>query len=176
MPKMWALTVWRLKHGHRVTLTMQAAKAWQQHLRLPTTGSAGTYLTACLLQKRQNVSSSFITLDKKNNMSRLWRREEFLKICIEKGLAENAQAIEVTIPVKKSQKTRYNLHPESFFVSRLWGRWPDGVAINKALQIEYITEFKRSRDRQWWEITKGKRSRSKWTAHIRKLRWYTYDV
>jgi len=70
---------------------MQAAKAWQQHLRLPTTGSAGTYLTACLLQKRQNVSSSFITLDKKNNISRLWRREEFLKICIEKGLAENAQ-------------------------------------------------------------------------------------
>jgi len=28
----------------------------------------------------------------------------------------------VTIPVKKSQETRYNLDPGSFFVNRFWGR------------------------------------------------------
>jgi len=28
--------------------------------------------------------------------------------------------IEVTTPVKKSQETRYNLDPESFFVNRFW--------------------------------------------------------
>jgi len=53
----------------------------------------------------------------------------------------------VTIPVKKSQEARYNLDPESFFVNRFWGRRPDGFAINEALQIGYILEFKRSTDR-----------------------------
>ena len=49
----------------------------------------------------------------------------------------------MTIPVKKSQEARYNFDPESFF----WGRRPDGVAINEALQIVYMLEFKRSTDR-----------------------------
>jgi len=53
----------------------------------------------------------------------------------------------VTIPVKKSQKTRYNLDPGSFFVNRYWGRRPDGVATNEALKIVYMLEFKRSTDR-----------------------------
>jgi len=53
----------------------------------------------------------------------------------------------VTIPVKKRQETRYNLDPGSFFVNRFWGRRPDGVAINEALKIVYILEFKRSTDR-----------------------------
>jgi len=53
----------------------------------------------------------------------------------------------VTIPVKTSQKARNNLDPESFFVIRFWGRRPDGFAINEALQIGYILEFKRSTDR-----------------------------
>ena len=53
----------------------------------------------------------------------------------------------MTIPVKKSQDTRYNPDPASFFVNRFWGRRPDGIAINEALQIEYILEFKRSTDR-----------------------------
>jgi len=61
--------------------------------------------------------------------------------------AENAKDIEVTTPVKKSQQAWYNLNPESFFVNRVWGRRPDGVAINVALQIEYILEFERSTDR-----------------------------
>ena len=39
------------------------------------------------------------------------------------------------------------LNPESFFVNRFWGRRPDRVAINEALQIEYIFEFKWSTDR-----------------------------
>jgi len=53
----------------------------------------------------------------------------------------------VTIPVKKSQETRYNLDPGSFFVNRFWGRRPDGVAINEALKIVCVLEFKRSTDR-----------------------------
>jgi len=53
----------------------------------------------------------------------------------------------VTIPVKKSQETQYNLDPESFFVNRFWGRRPDGVAINEALKIVYFLEFQRSTDR-----------------------------
>ena len=47
----------------------------------------------------------------------------------------------------KSQETRYNVDPGSFFVYRFWGRRPDGVASNEALQIVYILEFKRSTDR-----------------------------
>ena len=58
----------------------------------------------------------FVMLDKGSDMSTLWRREEFLKICSKEELAEKAQDIEVTIPVKKSQEARYNLDPESFFV------------------------------------------------------------
>jgi hypothetical protein len=80
-------------------------------------------------------------------MSTLWRREEFLRICSKEEFAEKVQDIEVTIPVKKSQETQYNLDPGSFFVFRFWGRRPDGVAINEALKIVYILEFKRSTDR-----------------------------
>ena len=89
----------------------------------------------------------FFTLDKKSNMSTLWRREEFRKICSKEDLAEKAQDIEVTIPVKKGQESRYKLKPESFFVNRFWGWQPDGFAIHEALQIGYILEFKRSTDR-----------------------------
>ena len=74
-------------------------------------------------------------------MSTLWRREEFLRICSKKDLAEKAQDIEGTMIVKKSQETRYNLDPVSFFVNRFWGRRPDGVAINEALKILYISKF-----------------------------------
>jgi len=90
----------------------------------------------------------FVTLDKESNMSTLWRREEFLRICSKEELAEKAQDIEVTIPVKKSQEARYNLDPGSFFVNRFWGRRLDGVAINEALKIVYILEFKQSTDRE----------------------------
>jgi len=60
----------------------------------------------------------FVTLDKENNMSTLWRREEFLRICSKEELAEKSQDMEVTKPVKKSQETQYNLDPGSFFVNR----------------------------------------------------------
>ena len=63
-----------------------------------------------------------VTLDKESNMSTLWRREEFLRICSKEELVEKAQDIEVTILLKKSQETRYNLDPGSFFVNRFWGR------------------------------------------------------
>ena len=47
----------------------------------------------------------------------------------------------------KSQEKRYNLDLGSFCVNRFWGRRPDGAAINEALKIVYILEFKRSTDR-----------------------------
>jgi len=74
---------------------------------------------------------------------------------------EKAQDIEVTMPVKKSQEARYNLDPESFFVNRFWGRRPDGVTINEALQIEYILEFKRLTDRDEGFLEVPRKSRSK---------------
>jgi len=55
--------------------------------------------------------------------------------------------MEVTILVKKSQEARYNLDPGSFFVNCFWGRRLDWVAINEALKIVYILEFKWSTDR-----------------------------
>ena len=101
-------------------------------------------MTACTLHKSQ---AQVVTLDKESNMSTLWRQEEFRRICSKEELAEKAQDIEVTIPVNKSQETRYNFDPESFFANHYWGRRPDGVAINEALKIGYILEFKRSTDR-----------------------------
>ena len=89
----------------------------------------------------------FVTVDEESNMSTLWRREEFRRICSKEELAEKAQDIEVKIPVKKSQETQYNLDPGSFVVKCFWGRRLDGVAINEALKIGYILEFKRSTDR-----------------------------
>jgi len=68
----------------------------------------------------------FVTLDKEGNMSTLWRREEFLRICSKEELAEKAQDIEVTMPVEKSQEAWYKFDSGSFFVNRFWGR-PDGV-------------------------------------------------
>ena len=50
-------------------------------------------------------------------------------------LAEKTQDIDVTIPIKKSQETRHNFDPVSFFVNHFWGKRPDGVAINEARQI-----------------------------------------
>ena len=96
----------------------------------------------------------FVTVDKESNMSTLWRREEFLRICSKEGLVEKAQDIEATVPVKKSQDARYNLDPGSFFENRFWGRRPDGVAINEALQIVYILDSKRStgRDEGFLEV------------------------
>jgi len=41
----------------------------------------------------------FVTLEKESNMSTLWRREQFLRICSKEVLAEKAQDIEVTIPL-----------------------------------------------------------------------------
>jgi len=48
----------------------------------------------------------FVTLDKESNMSTLWRREEFLRICSKEELTEEAQDIEVTTPCQtKSRDT-----------------------------------------------------------------------
>ena len=49
------------------------------------------------------------------------------------NLAKEAQDIEVTIQVKKSQEARYNHDPVSLFINRFLGSQRDGVAINEAL-------------------------------------------
>ena len=54
----------------------------------------------------------FVTLDKGIYLNTLWRREEFLRTCSNEELAEKAQNIQVTMPTKKSQETRYNLDPD----------------------------------------------------------------
>jgi len=38
----------------------------------------------------------FVTLDKESNMSTMWRREEFLRICSKEDLMEKAQDKDVT--------------------------------------------------------------------------------
>jgi len=53
----------------------------------------------------------FVMLDKESNMSTLWRREEFLRICSKEELVEKAQDIEVTIQLKK--KSRDTVQPRS---------------------------------------------------------------
>jgi len=58
----------------------------------------------------------FLMLEKCSNMSALWRREEFLRICRKEELGEKAKDIEVTILVEKSQEAHF------------WGKRPDGVA------------------------------------------------
>ena len=48
---------------------------------------------------------------------------------------------------KKNQETLCSHVPVSCFVTCSWARRLDGVAINEALQIVYILEFKQSTDR-----------------------------
>jgi len=79
--------------------------------------------------QKQKCKLKFVKLDKESNKSTLWQREEFLRICSKEELAEKAQETEVTIQVRKSQETQYNLDPAAFFVHHFWGRGPDGVAI-----------------------------------------------
>ena len=144
---MRALTVWRMKHT--VTSTVQAAKEWQPVTAAHHSIWRHLYDSMHAAQKPKSKLTEFVSLDKESNMSTLWRREEFLRICSKEDLMEpeKAQDIEVTTPVKKSQETRYNLDPGSFFVNRFWGRRPDGVAINEALKIVCFLESKRSTDK-----------------------------
>jgi len=58
--------------------------------------------------QRPKSKLKFVMIDNESYTSTLWRRQEFLRICSEEDMAERAQAIEVTIPVK-TQETRYNL-------------------------------------------------------------------
>jgi len=49
----------------------------------------------------------FATRDKESKMSVQWGRQNNSRICSEEDLAEKAQEIQVTIPVKQSQETWY---------------------------------------------------------------------
>jgi len=146
-----------------LTPLVQAAKKWQWQLRLLTTPSAGTCMTACTLHKCPRASSSLSRLTTKVTWACCGDEKSFLRICSKDNLAEKAQDIEVTIPVKKSQEPQYNLNPESFYFNCFWGRWLVKVAINKTLQIAYILEFNQSTDRNE-RFLEVKWSRSKWAA------------
>ena len=55
--------------------------------------------------QKPKLKLKFVALDKESNMSTMWRREEFLRICSNEDLAKTeAQEIEVTIPVTKNVK------------------------------------------------------------------------
>jgi len=65
----------------------------------------------------------FVFLDKESNMNTLWRREDFLRICSKEDLAEKAQDIEVTIPVKKVRRhTTTLIQCLSLWAGHGWGR------------------------------------------------------
>ena len=60
------------------------------------------------------------------------------------------------------KKSRDTVQPPGpFFVNRFWGRRPDGVAINEALQIVYILEFERSTDRDEGFLSRSNRAAQK---------------
>jgi len=80
--------------------------------------------------QKPNSNLKFVTFDSEINISTLGRRKEFLEIFSKEDLVDKAQAIEVTIPVIKSQETWYEHDPVFSFVNRSWGRRPDGVAIH----------------------------------------------
>jgi len=111
-PEVRALTVWRMEHTstackEKATTVTAAHHSILRHL----------YDSMHTAQKPKS-KFKFVTLDKESNMSTLWRREEFLRICSKEDLAEKAQDIGVKIPVKKSQEARYNLDSKSLFVNR----------------------------------------------------------
>ena len=54
-----------------------------------------------------------------------------------------AQEIEVNTIQRKARRDG-NFDPESFSINCFWGRPPDGIAVNEALLIVHILEFKRS--------------------------------
>ena len=88
------------------------------HIRVNSTGCEGMAMTVTAAHhsiwrhlydsmhaaQKPKSKLKFVTLDKESNISTLWRREEFLRICSKEELAEKAQDIEVTIPVKNSQR------------------------------------------------------------------------
>jgi len=83
--------------GMATTVTAARHSIWRhQHARC-------TEASMRAPQKPKSKLKS-VKLDKESNMSTLWRREEFLRICSKEELAEKAQDIEVTMSVKKSQE------------------------------------------------------------------------
>jgi len=94
----------------------------------------------------------FVTLDKESNMSTLWRRKEFLRICSKEEPGGEGTGFKGDNTCQK--KSRGTVQPRSRVFLRNWGRRPDGVAINEALQIGYILEFKWStvRDEGFLEV------------------------
>jgi len=64
----------------------------------------------------------FVTLGKESNVSTLWRREKFLRICSKEDLAEKAQNMEVTIPVKKKSGDTVQFRSSGFLRKSFLGQ------------------------------------------------------
>jgi len=77
----------------------------------------------------------FVTLGKKSNMSKLWRREEFVRICSKEDLAEKAKDIKLTLPVKKGEEARHNLNPVSYFVNRFRSNWAGDWMESQSMRL-----------------------------------------
>jgi len=91
--------------------------------------------------QKPKVKFMFVALDKERNMSTLWRREVFLRICSEKDLAKiGAQKIEVTIPVTKNVKEHVTTLIQCPFFKII-------SAVNEGFQIVYTLEFEVSINR-----------------------------
>jgi len=112
------------------TKSMEPRRRRRLEMAVPGITLTSSQLTR--IGRNQKARSSLSILTNKVAWARCGNEvtHDFRRICSEEDLAEKAQAMEMTLPVKKSQETRYNLDPVSFFVSCFSGRRPDGVAIN----------------------------------------------
>ena len=140
---------WWSRLNHKVTSPVHAAKGWQwrwatvaHHWATVAHHSIWRHLYDSMHAAQKLKSKpKFVTLHKKSNMSMLCRREEFLRICTKEALPEKAQDIDMTIPVKKSQETRYIFDPAAFFVNRFCARPPQSPEdrhINCILLIRIV--------------------------------------
>jgi len=96
-----ALTAWRLEN----TVTSQCRL--REIASTVTTANRSIFwhlYDSMHAAQKPKSKLNFVKLDKESNMSTLWRQEEFLRICSKEDLAEKAQDIEVTIPVKKVKR------------------------------------------------------------------------
>jgi len=99
-------------------------------------------------EQKPKIKLMFVTLDKESNMSTLWRREEFLRICSDEHLAKTGTENRGdNTSHRKCQETRCNLNPVSFFQHHFSCRRPDGITNNEVFQIACTLEFEMSINR-----------------------------
>ena len=88
--------------------------------------------TACVSCSRQASSSANILSESSSRKLTNCRRETRCSLYM--GVYTPEHSLEDNTG-QKSQETQYNLNSATFFVHCIWGRRPDGIAINEALKI-----------------------------------------